>query len=77
MTKLLDRAIEAVSALPAEMQDEYAGILLRIMGENDAEEVCQLTPEEEADLEEALAEAERGELATEEDVRAMWAKYGL
>lgn len=76
MTKLLDRAIEAARELPAEMQDEIAGILLRLMGEDDGD-VYQLTPEEEADLEEADREIERGEIATEEEVRAMWAKYGL
>lgn len=76
MTKLLDRAIEAAKELPAEMQDEIAGILLRLMGEDDGD-VYQLTPEEEADLEEADREIERGEIATEEEVRAMWAKYGL
>ena len=36
-----------------------------------------LTPEEVADLDASLAEAERGEFATEEEVRAMWAKHGL
>jgi hypothetical protein len=76
MTKLLDRAIEAAKELPAEMQDEIAEILLRFMGEDDGE-VYQLTPEEEADLEEADREIERGEIATEEEVRAMWAKYRL
>jgi hypothetical protein len=34
----------------------------------------RLTPEEEADL--AEAEIERGELATPEEVRAIWAKHG-
>jgi hypothetical protein len=34
-----------------------------------------LTPEEEIDLAEADAEIERGECATDEEVRAMWAKY--
>lgn len=76
MTKLLDRAIEAAKELPAEMQDEIAAILLSFMGEDDGE-VYQLTPEEEADLEEADREIERGEIATEEEVRAMWAKYRL
>lgn len=75
MTKLLNRAIEAAKELPAEMQDEIAGILLRFMGED--EPVYQLTPEEEADIEEALAEVERGEIATEEEVRSMWTKYQL
>jgi hypothetical protein len=37
----------------------------------------QLTQEEEVDLAEAEAEIERGEIATSEEVRAMWAKHGL
>jgi len=37
----------------------------------------ELTPEEAADIDASLAEAERGELATEEEVRSLWAKHGL
>jgi len=37
----------------------------------------QLTPEEEADLAESDAEIARGELALDEEVRTMWAKYRL
>jgi predicted transcriptional regulator len=37
----------------------------------------QLMPEEEADLAAAEAEIERGELATSEEVRAMWEQHGL
>ncbi|MDP9840564.1 hypothetical protein J2T09_005351 [Neorhizobium huautlense] len=74
MTKLLDRAIEAARELPAEMQDELAGLLLRFMGEHDGE-VYQLTPEEEADIEEAEQEIERGELVEETEVHAILAKY--
>jgi hypothetical protein len=75
MTKLLDQAIEIAKELPVEMQDELAGILLRFMGES--RPAYELTPEEIADLDEADREIERGELATDEDVRAMWAKHGL
>ncbi|MEB2843861.1 hypothetical protein GAO09_25880 [Rhizobiales bacterium RZME27] len=74
MTKLLDRAIEAARELPAEMQDEIAGMLLRFIGEDDGE-VYQLTPEEEADLAEAEQEIERGELTGEAEVRDILAKY--
>jgi hypothetical protein len=74
MTKLLDRAIEAAKELPAEMQDEIAEILLSFMGEDDGE-VYQLTPDEEADLEEADREIERGEVVGEEEVRTILAKY--
>jgi predicted transcriptional regulator len=37
----------------------------------------ELTSEEEADMDASLAEAERGEFATDEEVRALWAKHGL
>jgi histidinol-phosphate aminotransferase len=36
-----------------------------------------LTSEEEADIDASLDEAERGEFATEKEVRAMWTKHGL
>ena len=39
--------------------------------------VIQLSAAEEASLAESLAQADRGEFATDEQVRAIWAKYGL
>jgi predicted transcriptional regulator len=36
-----------------------------------------LTPEEKADIDASLAEAARGEFATEEEVLAVWANHGL
>ena len=36
-----------------------------------------LAPEEEADLDASLAEAARGEFATEEEVRAVWARMAV
>ena len=56
------------------MQDEVARMLLLFAGE--AEPLLQLTPEEEADLRKAEAEADRGEFASDEEVRAIFAKYG-
>ena len=52
MTKLLDHAVEKVQALPAEMQDQAARMLLIDAG--DEEPLFELTQEEEADLNEAL-----------------------
>jgi predicted transcriptional regulator len=75
MTRLLEQAMETVSALPDDVQDELARILLQFAGVEQPPYV--LTPEEDAELEASLAEAERGEFATDEDVRAMWAKHGL
>jgi hypothetical protein len=75
MTKLLDRAVEAARNLPPEMQDELARILLQFAGVD--QPVIQLTAEERAAIALSQEAAERGEFATDEEVRAVWAKHGL
>jgi hypothetical protein len=75
MTKLFERAVEIVRGLPAETQDELARLLLQLAGED--QPVVQLTAAEEASLDESIQQTERGEFATDEEVRAIWAKYGL
>jgi predicted transcriptional regulator len=39
--------------------------------------MLQLSAEEAASFDESLAQADRGEFATDEQVRAIWAKHGL
>jgi hypothetical protein len=39
--------------------------------------VLQLSAEEAASFDESLAQADRGEFATDQQVRAIWAKHGL
>ncbi len=75
MTKLLDRAVEVVRGLPPEMQDELARMFLQFAGVD--QPVIQLTQEERAAIGLSKEAAERGEFATDEEVRAIWAKYGL
>jgi hypothetical protein len=75
MTKLLEQAVETVRGLPPEIQDELARMLLQLAGE--AQPLLQLSPEEEASLDESLAQADSGEFATDEQVRAIWAKRNL
>ncbi len=75
MTRLFEQAVETVSALPDDTQDELARILLQLAGVE--QPPYELTAEEAADMDAPLAEAERGEFATDEEVRAMWAKHGL
>lgn len=75
MTKLLEQAVETVRGLPPEMQDELARMLLQLAGE--AQPLLQLSPEEEASLDASLAQADSGEFATDEQVRAIWAKRNL
>jgi hypothetical protein len=50
--------------------------MLALAGEEGGE-VYVLTPEERADIVESKAAAERGEFATDEEVRAVWGKFGL
>ncbi len=75
MTKLLEQALEAARALPPEMQDDLARIVLQFAG--DELPILQVTDEEDAALARSEAAAARGEFATDEEVRAVWAKYGL
>jgi hypothetical protein len=75
MTALLDQAIASVRDLPDDAQDEVARMLLDLVAEDQA--VIELTAEEAASFEESLAQAERGEFASDEAVRAIWAKHGL
>jgi hypothetical protein len=75
MTRLLEQAIETVRVLPDDVEDDLARTLLQLAGVE--QPPYELTPEEAADIDASLAEAERGEFATDEEVRAMWAKHGL
>ena len=75
MTKLLEQALETVRRLPVESQDEIARAMLALAG-SEAEPVL-LTLEEREAIARSKAAAERGEFATEEQVRDVWAKHGL
>lgn len=75
MTKLFEKAVETVRGLPAEMQDDLARMLLQLAGED--QPALELSAEEAASFDESLAQADRGEFATDEQVRAIWAKHGL
>jgi predicted transcriptional regulator len=75
MTDLLEKAVAAVRGLPASIQDDIARVMLVLASEDQTS--VPLTAEEEASLAESLAQASRGEFATDEQVRAVWAKHGL
>jgi hypothetical protein len=75
MTVLLEKAIESVRALPAEMQDSLARMLLQFAGVDQS--TIELTAEETASFDESIAQADRGEFATDERIRSIWAKHGL
>jgi len=73
MTKLLDRALEAVRSLPSDAQDDIARVVLQLAGSDDSVSVT-LSSEERAAIAASKAAAARGEFATDEQVRAVWNK---
>jgi hypothetical protein len=74
VTRLLDEAVATVARLTDDRQDDLARVLLQLAGFEQPSYI--LTSEEEADLDASIAAAGRGEFATDEDVRATWAKHG-
>jgi hypothetical protein len=75
MTKLLDQALEAVRVLPPDAQDDIARLVLQLA--RDDAELVALSPDERAAISVSKAAAARGEFATDEQVRTIWAKHGL
>lgn len=76
MTKLLDEAMEAVRRLPSDDQDDIARAIMRLAGSDHAAPIV-LSPDEREAIARSKAAAECGEFATDEQVRAVWAKHGL
>jgi len=77
MTKLLEQAIETARALPPEEQDDIARAIMQLLGAGDADGApIPLSPEEREAIARSKAAASRGEFATDEEVRAVWAKHG-
>lgn len=75
MTKLLEEAVEKLSRLPEARQNELAQMLIDVAAADLSP--YQLTEEERAAVVEGLAQAERGEFASDEEVAALWKHFGL
>ena len=76
MTKLLEQALEAARNLSPDAQDDIARVVLRLTGA-DEEPPISLSPEERTAITASQEAAARGEFATDEQVRVVWAKHGL
>lgn len=76
MTKLLEEGIKAVRALPEERQNA-AGELLLHLAERQHAPHYRPTPEQIAAIQEGIAEADRGEFVSDEEMAAFWRKCGL
>jgi len=73
MTKLMEKALDAVRAWPADRQDEAAKLLLAL--DRLAPGPYQASPEELAAIDEALEQVERGERASPAEVEAAFARF--
>lgn len=76
VTKLMEQAISALRHVPADQQDEVARVVMQFAGIRPPYALYVPDPEEAAELAESEAAADRGEFATDDQVRAIWAKYG-
>jgi hypothetical protein len=73
MTDLMERALAAIRTWPVERQDEAAAMLLAL--DRLGPEAYRASADELRAIDEALAQAERGELASEAQVEAAFVRF--
>jgi hypothetical protein len=76
MTKLLDTAIAKARALSEEDQDALGAVMLSL-AEEWPSRADDLDDETRAAIREGVAQAKRGESVPDEDIQALWTRYGL
>jgi hypothetical protein len=75
MTKLLEKAVEAVRQLPPDTQDEIAHAMLSLAGGQDEEEEEEIDPAHLADVLESMAQAKRREFASDAEIEAAFRRF--
>lgn len=70
----VNAVLERVRSWPPERQEDAAQVLLAM--EAQSVEPYELSPEERAEIAEALAEVAQGEFATEAEVATVFSRYG-
>jgi hypothetical protein len=76
MTKILEQAIAKARTLPDEDQDALGAVVLSL-AEDWPKGLDDIDDETRAAIREGLAQAKRGEFVPEEDIQALWKRYGL
>jgi hypothetical protein len=71
--KEIEAVLDRVRTWPLSRQEDAAHLLLRM--EANGTGVYHLSEEERADIQEALEEIDRGEVASDQDVAAVFDKY--
>jgi predicted transcriptional regulator len=75
MTKAAKQVLEWVSSWPEEDQEELAEIAREIEARRSG--MYEPTPEEAAAIREGIAELDRGEWVTEDEMRTFWKRCGV
>jgi predicted transcriptional regulator len=75
MTKMVREAIEALQELPEERQETIARAIIDYASHDEG--VYHLTDEERAEVRAGLVEIERGDIATDDEVRAVYKRIGV
>jgi predicted transcriptional regulator len=73
MTDLMEKALAAIGRWPESRQNEAAEMLLAL---DRLGATYSASPDELAAVDEALAQAERGEFATEAEIEAAFQRFG-
>lgn len=73
MTKQLEAMIERIKKWPAWRQQDAVHLLQRM--EKAGMEVCHLSDKERELIEEGLAEANRGEFVSDDDMERFWNRH--
>ncbi|GAC1335766.1 MAG: hypothetical protein NVSMB26_21050 [Beijerinckiaceae bacterium] len=76
MTELLEFVMRSASRLPAERQDYLARALMSLLEADASDDLEAIHPDDLAGVMRGLAQAERGELATNEEVEAAFRSFG-
>lgn len=74
MTKLLDDAVAVVRQLSSDRQNEIAVAILGLANHDDVSE--DIDPNHLVAIEEGLAQIERGEFASDDEVAAAFRRFG-
>jgi hypothetical protein len=77
MTTLFDQALDAARNLPPEEQDAIAHPMFHLVGAMDGASLPALTDDERAAVALSKSAAARGEFASDDEVRRVWAGHGL
>jgi len=75
MTKMLDQAIEKARALPEAEQDEVAEILFMLLSRY--HEPMHLDEATLAAVREGLEQVDRGEIASDKEMAALFKRHGV